>query len=97
MPRLSSDNKLLIIGASRGLGFALAEEYLKRGWHVLATERVRTTSQLLNLFTHFCPTCADGEQCATTATTIGSPAGELSAFIRRWVRLPREIFSQFSV
>jgi NAD(P)-dependent dehydrogenase (short-subunit alcohol dehydrogenase family) len=46
MPSLSSDKKLLLIGASRGLGFALAEEYLKRGWHVVATERDRTTSKL---------------------------------------------------
>jgi NAD(P)-dependent dehydrogenase (short-subunit alcohol dehydrogenase family) len=38
-----SDKRLLLIGASRGLGFALAEEYLKRGWHVVATERNRTT------------------------------------------------------
>lgn len=30
---------LLLIGASRGLGLAMAEEYLKRGWHVVATER----------------------------------------------------------
>jgi NAD(P)-dependent dehydrogenase (short-subunit alcohol dehydrogenase family) len=29
----------LIIGASRGLGLALAEEYLERGWRVLATVR----------------------------------------------------------
>jgi NAD(P)-dependent dehydrogenase (short-subunit alcohol dehydrogenase family) len=29
----------LIIGASRGLGLALAEEYLKRGWAVTATVR----------------------------------------------------------
>jgi NAD(P)-dependent dehydrogenase (short-subunit alcohol dehydrogenase family) len=29
----------LIIGASRGLGFALASEYLKRGWQVIATVR----------------------------------------------------------
>lgn len=29
----------LIIGASRGLGRALAEEHLKRGWHVIATVR----------------------------------------------------------
>ena len=29
----------LIVGASRGLGLALAEEYLKRGWHVVATVR----------------------------------------------------------
>src|SRR5258708_32299968 len=49
MPTLASNKQLLLIGASRGLGFALAEEYLKRGWHVVATERFRTTSQLHNL------------------------------------------------
>ena len=42
MPTKSSDKQLLLIGASRGLGFALAEEYLKRGWHVVATERDST-------------------------------------------------------
>jgi len=30
---------VLIVGASRGLGLALAEEFLKRGWHVIATVR----------------------------------------------------------
>jgi NAD(P)-dependent dehydrogenase (short-subunit alcohol dehydrogenase family) len=49
MPPLSSNKKLLLIGASRGLGFALAEEYLKRGWHVVATERDSTTSKLHDL------------------------------------------------
>ena len=49
MPPSSSINKLLLIGASRGLGFALAEEYLKRGWHVVATERNRATSKLRHL------------------------------------------------
>src|SRR5271169_6168930 len=49
MPSLSSDKTLLLIGASRGLGFALAEEYLKRGWHVVATERLGTTSRLHTL------------------------------------------------
>lgn len=29
----------LIVGASRGLGLALAKEYLTRGWHVIATVR----------------------------------------------------------
>jgi len=29
----------LIVGASRGLGLALTEEYLKRGWQVVATAR----------------------------------------------------------
>jgi NAD(P)-dependent dehydrogenase (short-subunit alcohol dehydrogenase family) len=49
MPAPSSIKKLLLIGASRGLGFALAEEYLKRGWHVVATERSGTRSKLHDL------------------------------------------------
>jgi len=49
MPAPWSGKKLLLIGASRGLGFALAEEYLKRGWHVVATERNRSTSKLHDL------------------------------------------------
>lgn len=49
MPTPSSDKRLLLIGASRGLGFALAEEYLKRGWHVVATERDSATSKLHDL------------------------------------------------
>jgi NAD(P)-dependent dehydrogenase (short-subunit alcohol dehydrogenase family) len=49
MPTTSSDKTLLLIGASRGLGFALAEEYLKRGCHVVATERDSTTSKLRDL------------------------------------------------
>jgi len=49
MPTTSSNKQLLLIGASRGLGFALAEEYLKRGWHVVATERDGATSKLPEL------------------------------------------------
>jgi NAD(P)-dependent dehydrogenase (short-subunit alcohol dehydrogenase family) len=49
MPPPSSDKTLLLIGASRGLGFALAAEYLKRGWRVVATERDRTASKLHDL------------------------------------------------
>ena len=30
---------ILIVGASRGLGHAMAAEYLKRGWHVIGTVR----------------------------------------------------------
>jgi NAD(P)-dependent dehydrogenase (short-subunit alcohol dehydrogenase family) len=37
---------LLLIGASRGLGLALTEEYLKRGWQVVATERTGSRSKL---------------------------------------------------
>ncbi|WP_037361912.1 SDR family NAD(P)-dependent oxidoreductase [Amycolatopsis orientalis] len=32
----------LIVGASRGLGYALAAEFLGRGWRVTATERTRS-------------------------------------------------------
>ncbi|HKN30498.1 MAG TPA: SDR family NAD(P)-dependent oxidoreductase [Roseiarcus sp.] len=35
----SSPSTAVIIGASRGLGLALVEEYLKRGWRVVATVR----------------------------------------------------------
>jgi len=41
--------QLLLIGASRGLGFALAEEYLRRDWHVVATERGARKSKLHEL------------------------------------------------
>src|ERR1700678_4400817 len=39
----------LIIGASRGLGYALVEEYLRRGWHVVATQRGSARTRLHGL------------------------------------------------
>jgi NAD(P)-dependent dehydrogenase (short-subunit alcohol dehydrogenase family) len=45
----STNKTLLLIGASRGLGLALAEEYLKRGWQVVATERGKNKSKLHDL------------------------------------------------
>ena len=51
-PRIQSETsnkQLLLIGASRGLGLALAEEYLKRGWDVVATERGGRPSRLHDL------------------------------------------------
>ena len=36
----------LIVGASRGLGLALVEEYLKRSWHVIGTVRGTTRTPL---------------------------------------------------
>jgi NAD(P)-dependent dehydrogenase (short-subunit alcohol dehydrogenase family) len=39
MPSTASNKALLLIGASRGLGCAMADEYLKRGWRVVATVR----------------------------------------------------------
>jgi len=43
-------NTALVIGASRGLGLAMAEEYLKRAWHVIATVRGETPTKLNNLW-----------------------------------------------
>jgi NAD(P)-dependent dehydrogenase (short-subunit alcohol dehydrogenase family) len=39
MPDPASTNTILIVGASRGLGYAMAEEYLTRGWDVVGTVR----------------------------------------------------------
>jgi NAD(P)-dependent dehydrogenase (short-subunit alcohol dehydrogenase family) len=39
----------LLIGASRGLGLAMAAEYLKRGWRVIATGRANSTDPLRHL------------------------------------------------
>jgi NAD(P)-dependent dehydrogenase (short-subunit alcohol dehydrogenase family) len=52
MPTSPSNKKLLLIGASRGLGLALAQEYLKRGWQVVATERHAGSSRLHDLAKH---------------------------------------------
>jgi NAD(P)-dependent dehydrogenase (short-subunit alcohol dehydrogenase family) len=39
MSHSTPEKRLLLIGASRGLGLAIAEEYLKLGWRVIATAR----------------------------------------------------------
>ena len=39
MPTSTREKRLLLFGASRGLGLAIAEEYLKLGWRVVATVR----------------------------------------------------------
>jgi NAD(P)-dependent dehydrogenase (short-subunit alcohol dehydrogenase family) len=49
MQDLSLQKTVLLIGASRGLGFAMVEEYLKRGWRVIASGREGSTEKLLQL------------------------------------------------
>jgi len=44
-----SRKRLLLIGASRGLGYAMAEEFLKRGWDVVATVRGEARTRLHEL------------------------------------------------
>jgi len=43
------NKSLLLIGASRGLGLALAAEYLKRGWRIVATARAAANTALHEL------------------------------------------------
>jgi NAD(P)-dependent dehydrogenase (short-subunit alcohol dehydrogenase family) len=45
----SQNPKVLIIGASRGLGHAMAEDFLKKGWDVMGTVRGAKRSQLHEL------------------------------------------------
>jgi NAD(P)-dependent dehydrogenase (short-subunit alcohol dehydrogenase family) len=47
--------RLLLIGASRGLGFAIAEEYLRRDWFVVATKRGTAESRLQELASRSAP------------------------------------------
>jgi NAD(P)-dependent dehydrogenase (short-subunit alcohol dehydrogenase family) len=46
MPIETSSPVALIVGASRGLGLAMAEEYLRRGWRVVATARALPNAAL---------------------------------------------------
>jgi len=46
MPTFHSTKSVLLIGASRGLGYALAAEYLQRGCHLVATVRGRARTKL---------------------------------------------------
>ena len=46
MQKSLSQKTVLLIGASRGLGFAMVEEYLKRGWRVIATGRADSINNL---------------------------------------------------
>jgi len=45
----NDDKTLLLIGASRGLGAAMAEEFAKRGWKVVGTVRGSARTQLHQL------------------------------------------------
>jgi len=49
MPKSSPIKTVLIVGASRGLGYAMAEEFLARGWRVLGTVRGESRTQLHGL------------------------------------------------
>jgi NAD(P)-dependent dehydrogenase (short-subunit alcohol dehydrogenase family) len=52
-PDLQLRNTVLLVGASRGLGYAMAEEFLKRGWDVVGTVRGHAKTRLHELAGHF--------------------------------------------
>src|ERR1700712_4456273 len=49
MQDTSTQKTVLLMGASRGLGFAMVEQYLKRGWRVIATGREGPLEKLRQL------------------------------------------------
>jgi NAD(P)-dependent dehydrogenase (short-subunit alcohol dehydrogenase family) len=49
MSILQSQKKLLLVGASRGLGYAMAEEFLRRSWNVVGTVRAQAHTRLHEL------------------------------------------------
>lgn len=69
-----SDQTALIVGASRGLGLGLAQEFIRRGWRVIATQRTAGT-ELSAL-----QTLAGGRlEIATMDSTSDADAGALRA------------------
>jgi len=44
-----TSGSILLIGASRGLGHAMAAEFLDRGWHVVGTTRGKARTRLHDL------------------------------------------------
>lgn len=49
MPIPGANQSILLIGASRGLGYAMAEEYLRLGWSVVGTVRGTARTRLHDL------------------------------------------------
>jgi NAD(P)-dependent dehydrogenase (short-subunit alcohol dehydrogenase family) len=66
MQNTSHQKTVLLIGASRGLGFAMVEAYLKRGYRVIATGRTDSTEKLR----HDAARWADALEVETVDITI---------------------------
>jgi NAD(P)-dependent dehydrogenase (short-subunit alcohol dehydrogenase family) len=75
MQAVSAQKTVLLIGASRGLGFAMAAEYLRRGWRVIATVRATSTDQLRRM----AESCDGALEVETVDITIPEQVAALRA------------------
>ncbi|HZZ10794.1 MAG TPA: SDR family NAD(P)-dependent oxidoreductase [Paraburkholderia sp.] len=75
MESIPSQKTVLLIGASRGLGFAMVEEYLKRGYRVVATGRAASTGKLDQL----AQTAAGALEVETVDVTLPGQVAALRA------------------
>jgi NAD(P)-dependent dehydrogenase (short-subunit alcohol dehydrogenase family) len=78
LPIPTPEKCLLLFGASRGLGLAIAQEYLKLGWHVVATQRSGSGTALHDLVGK-----ADG-RLAIEIVDITDPAQVTALHGRLW-------------
>ncbi|PXW27106.1 SDR family NAD(P)-dependent oxidoreductase [Paraburkholderia caballeronis] len=75
MQTVSSRKTALLVGASRGLGLAMAEEFLKRGWQVIATCRATSMDNLRRVLTSF----PDALEIETVDITLADQVAGLRA------------------
>ena len=87
MPTAPLPPTILLIGASRGLGLAMAGEFLRRGWHVVGTVRGTARTGLHEL--------ADAHPGAITIDTLDIREPEQLAALRK--RLDRRRFDMLFV
>lgn len=75
---MADGKRILILGASRGIGLGLAQEFARRGWHVIASERSR--SEALHALGGVEVVTADVADPASYADLVAS-AGVLDAVV----------------
>ncbi|KAJ3277356.1 hypothetical protein HDU79_002591, partial [Rhizoclosmatium sp. JEL0117] len=63
---------VVITGTSRGIGRALAENYIARGWNVIATARTVDALATLNAHQKLALDVSSEESIKTFATALGN-------------------------
>ncbi|WP_341711546.1 SDR family NAD(P)-dependent oxidoreductase [Erythrobacter sp.] len=75
-----ADGTIFIFGASRGIGLGLVEEFLSRGWHVIASERTHSDGLHALACDHLSIVTADVTDPASYAD-LGLADGSLDAVV----------------